>query len=258
MPGRKPRLQLPYTQWLEADRLLWQQAFCNDDPFAEAAAGARLARASQHCYLLAWRRFLGFLAIEEPTALEIAPTERLTNERVRAFVAHLGSTNIPRSIANLVEALYQAARLMMPQRDWAWLKVMKTRLHVAAPRPAPTGAVITSLQLLNLGERMMDKCKIEPGTQISMDDAIRYRDGLMIAFVAFIPIRPKNLAALEIGRHLLRERDCWFVIIPGEEMKAGTPTEYTFPALLEPYLAVYLDFARPRIAPRSDLRRIVG
>jgi hypothetical protein len=40
-----------------------------------------------------------------------------------------------------------------------------------------------------------------------MDDAVRYRDGFMIALLAFIPIRPKNLAALEIGRHLVREGD---------------------------------------------------
>ena len=68
-------------------------------PFAEAA-GARLAKASQHRYLFAWRRFLGFLAIHEPTALEVAPTERLTIERVRAFVAHLAETNTPRSVAS--------------------------------------------------------------------------------------------------------------------------------------------------------------
>ena len=54
-------------------------------PFADAA-GARLAKASQHDYLFAWRRFLGFLAIHEPTALELAPAERLTIDRVRAFV----------------------------------------------------------------------------------------------------------------------------------------------------------------------------
>ena len=37
-----------------------------DDPFA---TGVHLAKASRHDYLFAWRRFLGFLTIHEPTAL---------------------------------------------------------------------------------------------------------------------------------------------------------------------------------------------
>ena len=33
----------------------------------------------------------------------------------------------------------------------------------------------------------------------SLDDAVRYRDGLMIALLARVPLRHKNFAALEIG-----------------------------------------------------------
>ena len=72
----------------------------------------------------------------------------------------------------------------------------------------------------------------------------------MIALLAFIPIRRKNLAALEIGRHLVREGDGWFVIIPGEETKTGTPIEFPVPELLESYLAIYLDIVRPRLLRR--------
>jgi integrase len=231
----QPRLHLIYGQWPPADRLLWERAFYNDDPFAEAA-GARLAKTSQDRCLQTWRRFLGFLAIHEPAALEVAPNERLTVERVRPFVAHLAETNIPSSVASRIEALYQAARAMMPERDWTWLKAIKARLHAAAPAHAPTGRVITSLQLLDLGQQLMDESKPALGAPISTYDAIRYRDGLMAAFVAFIPIRGKNLAALELGRHVVPERDRWFVIIPREEVKTGTPIEFLVPELLESYL----------------------
>ena len=101
MRGPKPRLHLPYTQWPAADRLLWEGAMDSDDPFGEAL-GARLAKASQHNYLFVWRRFLGFLTIDEPTALAIAPSERLTIERVRSFISHLAETNTPQSVASQV------------------------------------------------------------------------------------------------------------------------------------------------------------
>jgi len=244
MPRPEPRLHLPYGQWPAADRLLWERTMASDDPFGYAA-GARLAKARQHNYLFAWRRFLGFLAIHEPEALDIAPAERLTIARVRAFVSHLAETNAPRSVASGVHSLYLVAREMLPERDWTWLKTVKTRLYRAAPAFAPIGPVITSLRLLELGEQLMDESKPTPGTAISIRDAIRYRDGFMIALLAFIPIRRKNLAALEIGRHLVREGDRWFVVIPREETKTRAPIEFRVPELLESYLDFYLEVVRP-------------
>jgi integrase len=249
MPRPEPRLHLPYRHWPAADRLLWERAMASDDPFADAA-GARLSKASQHDYLFAWRRFLGFLAIHEPTALELAPAERITIERVRSFVAHLAETNIPRSVAIQVDAVYKAARVMMPERDWTWLKAVRTRLYAAAPATSPRGPVISSIQLLELGLQLMDESKPAPGTPIGRDDAFHFRDGLMFALLAFIPIRRKNLAALEIGRHLVREDDHWSIIIPREETKTRTPIEFPVPELLEPYIAIYLDIVRPQMLRR--------
>ena len=249
MPGPKPRLHLTYDQWPSADRLLWERAMNGDDPFADGG-GARLAKATQDRCMWAWRRFLGFLAIHEPTALEVAPIERLTIERVRPLVAHLAETCAPQSVASNVDALYQAARAMMPERDWAWLKAVKARLYAAAPAHTPLGPVITSVQLLDLGQQLMDENKPEPGTPVSKRGASRYRDGLMVALLAFIPIRHKNLAELEIGRHVVQEGDRWFVIVPREETKTGTPIEFAIPELLTPYLTFYLDVVRPRMLRR--------
>jgi integrase/recombinase XerD len=248
MPGPEPRLHLPYLEWPAADRLLWERAVSNDDPFAEAT-GARLSKASRRSYLFGWRRFLGFLAISEPDALQVAPHERLTIERVRAFVSHLTETNTPRSVANQVQMFYLAARLMMAERDWTWLKALKARLFAAAPATAATGPMVTSLQLLDLGQQLMDESRPAPATPISMDDAVRYRDGLMIALAAFIPIRRKNLSALRIGRHLVREGDSWFVIVSGEETKTRKSMDYPVPQLLESYLATYLNVVRPQMLP---------
>jgi hypothetical protein len=132
---------------------------------------------------------------------------------------------------------------MMPERDWTWLKAIKARLCAAAPARSPTGPVITSLQLLDLGQQLMDEIKTAPGTPISRHHAVRYRDGLMAGLVAFIPLRPKNLAALELGRHVVLERDRWFVIIPREETKTGTPIEFLIPELLEPYISPFISMS---------------
>jgi len=217
----------------------------SDDPFSDAA-GSRLAKSSKRQYQSAWRRYLGFLAIEEPLALEVAPAHRLTVGRTRAFASHLAATNKPQSVAIQIDALYKAARVMMPQQDWTWLKTMKARLYKAAPSHPPTGPVITSVQLLDLGQQLMDESRPSLATPIRMADAVRYRDGLMIAVLSFIPLRRKNVA-IEIGRQLVQDGDGWSIIIPFTETKTGTPIEFAVPELLDPYLATYLDVVRPRL-----------
>jgi integrase/recombinase XerD len=219
----------------------------DEDPFCDAP-GARLAHSTRQKYLFAWRRFLGFLAISEPLALAADPTERLTIERVRAYVSHLAETNSPQSVASQVDALYQTARVLMPHHDWTWLKLVKARLYAAMPARGRSGPIITSVQLLDVGQQLMDESKPTPGAPIRMADAIRYRDGLMIALLAFIPLRRKNLAALEIGRHLIREGDGWFIIVPRTEIKKNSSSvEVAIPELLVPYLATYLEIIRPRM-----------
>ena len=69
----------------------------------------------------------------------------------------------------------------------------------------------------------------------------------MFALVAFNPLRRKNLAALEIGRHLIRQGGDWFVVIPAAETKDGSAIDAAVPELLTPYLATYLDVVRPRM-----------
>jgi integrase/recombinase XerD len=204
MPGPKPRLHLPYANWPEVDKQMWTNALANDDPFDDGP-GARLAKATLHKYWMGWRRFLGFLMVIEPDALDATPLERLTRERVRRFVQHLAQTNTPHSVAIQMDSLYGAARTMMPKTNWTWLRDMKTRLYSAAPRGKSVGPVITSVQLADLGIALMGESNIAADKPIKMVDAVRYRDGLIIALWAYAPLRHKNFAAIEIGRDLIKE-----------------------------------------------------
>jgi hypothetical protein len=203
MPRNNPLRHLPVAEWPPADRRLWERVGSSDDPFADVP-GARLAKTTRRTYLFGWRRFLGFLAIHEPDALAIAPSDRLTIKRVHAFATHLAKTCKARSIAKGVDTLFQAARMLMPEKDWTWLKTLKGRLYAVAPAHTSAKPIIISPQLLELGEKLMDESKPDPGAAISRHDAVRFRDGLLFAFTVFIPPRRKNLAELEINRHLRR------------------------------------------------------
>jgi integrase/recombinase XerD len=251
MPGRRPRLHLPYADWPAVDRELWQRAFRADDPF-DRAAGVGLAKTTKQRYLVGWRRFLGYLALEDPETLEIAPADRITALRVRRFVGHLQKTNGAHSVAIQLEAMYHAARVMMPEQDWAWLKSIKTRLHAAVPPYSAKGPAITSMMLVELGLALMEESQPVDGQKLGMADAVRYRDGLIIAMLGFIPLRCRNLASLEIGRTFVQEGDGWALIIPTNETKSGKePIEFAIAPLLSPYFDRYLELVRPRLLRRA-------
>src|ERR1700693_1488795 len=148
--------------------------------------------------------------------------------------------------------LYAAAGIMLPDHDWGWLKAITSRLCKSAPKRPRMGPVITSMQLLDLGEKLMDESKSAPACPISKQDAVNYRDGFLAAFVAFIPVRLRNLAAIEIDRHLVRHGDRRFIIIPGEETKNAEPIEFPFPEQLEGYVSYYLDVVRPRLLQHTN------
>jgi integrase/recombinase XerD len=255
MAGPQPRLHLPFAHWPLADRRLWQDAVQDDDPFSDAP-GAQLAKTTLHRLCMGWRRFLGFLTIAEAMALEIAPAERVTIERVRRFADHLAETNTPHSVAIQIDALYGAARTMMPERDWGWLRTVKARLYLAAGPKGPSGPVITSMQLVDLGQQLMTESTINPSNTIKMADALRYRDGLMIALLGLVPLRHKNFAAIEIDRDLLKEGKNWFLAIPPEDTKTKIALDFPVPEFLQPYLATYLDHVRPRLLRRPTCRAL--
>jgi integrase/recombinase XerD len=246
MSVQRAKLHLPFDQWPAADQHLWQAATDGNDPFSDAT-GANLSVASKKQYLFAWRRFLGFLSIQDPSALDLSASDRLTKTRVASFADHLAKTHIPRSVAIQIDALYKVARVIMPELDLSWLKSIKARLHSAAPLQRASGPVVTSVQVLKVGQQLMDAHDPKTEDRLTLAQAIRYRDGLMISLLAFLPLRRKNLAALEIDRHLIREGTNRFIFIPAAETKTRTPIEFAIPKLLLPYLDVYLGIVRSRI-----------
>src|SRR5262249_20419080 len=95
--------------------------------------------------------------------------------------------------------------------------------------------------------QLMDEARPAPDTSIRLCDAVQYRDGLMIALLAFMPMRRKNVATLAADRHLVREADHWFVVIGGNETKTGSAIEFEITDLLRPSLGDYLSLIRPRL-----------
>jgi site-specific recombinase XerD len=75
-----------------------------------------------------------------------------------------------------------------------------------------------------------------------------FRNGLMIALLAYCPIRLKNFAALEIGRSFVNLDGTWWIVLTAAETKEKRPDERPVPEDLTPWIEKYFTFYRPILA----------
>jgi integrase len=78
--------------------------------------------------------------------------------------------------------------------------------------------------------------------------AYQVRNGLMVALLAFCPIRRKNFAALEVGRSFIKIGGQWWIILSAAETKERRADERPVDELLTPIIDRYLAQHHPVLA----------
>jgi len=82
---------------------------------------------------------------------------------------------------------------------------------------------------------------------ISKAHAFQYRDGLIIALRALIPMRTRTVVAMRIGSHLVKTGNLWGLDIPAADTKNKRPLDYPIPMELSARIDLYLERFRSRI-----------
>jgi integrase len=126
------------------------------------------------------------------------------------------------------------------------LKIAK-RIATQAKRKPEKHHLVTSETLYALGMELMDRAFANGKSAKTRSVQTSYRDGLMIALLALVPLRRRTLAALRIGKHLVRSGDLWLLDIPAEDIKTKRPIEYPISAELSGRIDFYLNRIRPQI-----------
>ena len=166
------RLGVPVADWPHLDRIALDAAFAKDSRFCRGP-GAHWAPGTRHGVTKAVGRWLGFLALFEPSSLAESPLDRVTEDRLTQYVAHLSETvgSVGRHI--YLRNLQKAFRVMFPGKVPYILISVVAQLKREC-RPAPKAWVMTQ-QLAALGKQMTEDA-------LSSDDKFRdvlYRDGLI-------------------------------------------------------------------------------
>jgi integrase/recombinase XerD len=171
----------------------------------------------------------------------------VTRERIAAYLVELASVCAPYTQVCRIQELYDAMRVLAGKCDWSWLAQLLATLRCRAEpvrdkrnRLRPVG------ELIQLGRRLMTEAEMARGWS-AQRRAVQYRDGLIIAVLAYRPVRLSNLAAIRLGQHLVEQNGLFWIIFSAAETKTHQRYEAIFPEALVPDLNRYLTRHRPEL-----------
>ena len=243
---------LPVNEWPEADRAAFRAAYEPGDLFdGTAGPGAHLAEGTRGAIRFTYRRWLGFLKAKYPGDFSMLPAERITPQRVRAFIDHLSAEIGPSSVAVACERLNAAARLIAPKTDWAWLRLIKARLAFWALPQDRFDRLVPPWQTLDFGIELMDAALTLPIDGHKQRE-VQYRDGLLLALLSLWPIRRRSLAALTVSRHLEFDDAGVNILLHRADTKSRRAESFRWPEQLLPYFMRYLKEIRPILLGHSE------
>jgi hypothetical protein len=237
---------LPLDQWPSADRLAWQQA---SEPGAKWRRGGPASRLKRITRDDLQRRYGYFLeALRERGALEpeARAAERVTPEDVRRYIERVrpGWTSV--TLARSVYKLRRMAGILAPGSNFGWLNEIANDLDLVAYPKDRFDRVISCEVLIRAGLQLVTEAW-HGHRRRPIWRAGQIRDGLMVAMLAYHPIRLKNFSELELGTSFVRDRSRWAVSLQGSRVKNSHADLRLVRKRLNTAIAVYLTWARPRL-----------
>jgi integrase/recombinase XerD len=252
-----PLRGLRLDAWPDGDRSIWLAALEPAGLLEEGGARAHCRPSSNANVRFGYGRWLAWL--QQTGRLtkhhDLEPASRVTEEAVTEYLAGLRKVNSTGSLIQQVLELYAMARVLAPRADWSWLLAKAKRLrrgHVAVRDKR--AVLVSTRQLFDLGAGLINRAAGKAG----WERALCYRDGLIIALLALRPLRIGNFAGLQLGRHLHRRGQEWWIALTGDETKNRMPTEQPLPAVITPWLESYLVEHRMTLLRRGPLPTQAG
>ena len=248
--NRKPFPALKPDQWPVRDRQLWVAARNREGVLDDGGPAASWRPATIHnCergygVLLNWFSANGWL--EETTS----PADRISQDRLRAFIADYSPGRAPLTIAGTVRDIAMVVRACSPPDGLPWLTKLGFRMvNTARPARPKLPRMARIAELLDLADMLM-----EAGMSLldngKVSGAVIYRNGLLIDFLARRALRVRNLSHLRLGDSIHIDEHGMWLDIKAAETKKGVPPVHSLPLPLIDSLRRYLTFVRPVLLRR--------
>jgi integrase/recombinase XerD len=248
----------PLDLWPPPDRAAWANATTVGSVLDPGGWASDWASATLRKTVSDYGRWLAWLETQGELDPSLTPGARATRERVAGYLNDQKSRLSSFSVQANLQGLGDALRVMTETQVFGWVTRGAARLRTHATSTKKKRQKLKpSDKLVDLGLNLMDEadCLSEADMPAA---ALQFRNGLIIALLAYCPLRAKNLAAITLGQHLAKRGGMWWLIFPAEETKQRRPLETPFPASLGAALERYLAEYRPALTAKGAHRGSAG
>jgi site-specific recombinase XerD len=171
----------------------------------------------------------------------------VTPARVERFLAELQARVGSVTVHGTIYKVRRMSELLTPDRDYTWLTEIENDLALVMQPKSKRHRLLYPNVTAEAGMALMAEADAA-AHRSALARAEQFRNGLMVALLAFHSIRLKNFAALEIGRTFVTVRDKWWILLPASETKEKRPDERAVDDCLTPWIERYLSIHRPVLA----------
>jgi integrase len=234
---------LPVREWPNADRRAWEDACRPGLRLKPGGSASYLAKVSQDDFASRYGAFLGFLQRCDRLNLGAAAAAQVTPPNVDAYVADLTARVCSVTVWNCIYKLRRAAELLAPAADFSWLAEIEKDLALVMEPRSKFDRLVFTQRLVEAGLTLVTEAQ-----EFARNDFVRargVRNGLMIALLAFCPIRLKNFADLRIGQTFKEIQGSWWITLPSATTKSRRREERRVRELLNQPIDLYLNQSRP-------------
>lgn len=239
-----PQRCLPIEQWPPQDRRAWVAGTSDVGGALTRNRAADWRPHTRRSVSACYGRWLTFLTQAGELDKVADPAERLKKDLVAAYIERLRDLNRSITVGYRIHGLYKAMSVIAPDLDTYWLRGAAQKLiRIANQEPNKYANVRPIYDLLQVGLDVMAKAE-RASSKAKKYPAIQYRDGLIIALLAYRPFRISNLAEIRIGKELSSVDGTCFIRFRNYQTKSHREVEVEFPRALVPNLARYMEHHR--------------
>lgn len=242
---------LPVTAWPALDRKLWMQALEKAGLLDEPRPAADWVPITQEAVAKSYGRWLRWLTAKGQLDPHLPPAQRVSFERIQAYVGELQARNAPNTVHMRVLHLGRMLEVMVPGSRPDWFgRVLRKLRDARQPARDDRARQVPIAELLTLGFDLLARAEQQSQAKPHLN-ALLYRDGLILLILCACPLRARSLAALRIGSRLERRGSEWWVVLPRADTKTHRPLALPLPAALSQPIEQYLARWRPLLLSRQ-------
>lgn len=245
------RRSLKVSEWPRADREAWELACRPTIKLRKGGLAAHLKPVSRNDLARRYGYFLDHIARNSILDLDAGAGFYVIPRNVSSYVAELRARVASVTLYGNIYKLRRFTQLIAPNRDLEWLNELEQDLDWAKRPRSKFERIVDSDRIVQAGLALMEEA--ESAHHLTpLKRARGYRNGLMIVFLAVMPIRLKNFYAIRIGLCLVKYQNSWQQIISAADTKSNRADERPVPRFVAAYLDKYLEVYRPLLKPKSD------